>query len=266
MKLSVQAKIGLITVIALATLAAIIVWKGDISLTSKGYELIGNFDNAGGIMPGAEVRYRGFKVGKVTHIDPAPTEVKIILLIQPKTKIPESSTLRIAFDGLIGQKYIEIIPSLSTINLKGGSTLKGFSTSGIVDFIDLGAQNLEESKMILQSIRKFTDDPAIQSSAKKTLLNIESSAYQLNKITTDISKAFKTVGIETTLKNLNSAVVSINAISKKLDGITTALDEMVKDPSFTSDIKDTAKNAKEAFDEFKKASQDASKLLKRYSK
>jgi phospholipid/cholesterol/gamma-HCH transport system substrate-binding protein len=266
MKLSMQAKIGLIAVVAALCLAAMIVWKGDISLTSKGYELIGSFNNAGGIMPGAEVRYRGFKVGKVTRIDPAPTEVKIILLIQSNIKVPEGSTLRVAFDGLIGQKYVEIMPTVSDINLKNGSTLPGFSTLGIVDFIDIGTQNLEESKQILQSIRKITSDPVIQSSAKQIMVNIEHSTYEINKVASDLAKTFKSGGIDTTLKNLNSAVNSMSSISKKLEGITTALDELASDPNFTSDIKDTAKNAKDAFEEFKKASQDASKLLKRYSK
>ena len=122
MKLSMQAKIGIISLAALLILGGMIVWKGDIFLRSSGYELIGSFSNAGGLMPGAEVRYRGFKVGKVTRIEPNPQDVKVYLIVQSNIKVPEGSTLRVAFDGLIGQKFVEIIPGMSGVMLRSGAS------------------------------------------------------------------------------------------------------------------------------------------------
>lgn len=261
-----QAKVGIVSLLALIILGGMIVWKGDVVLVSRGLELIGSFNNAGGLMPGAEVRYRGYKIGKVTRIEPNPQEVKVILIIQPNISVPEDSTLRVAFDGLIGQKYVEIIPGFSTAEVKSGTVLTGFSTLGIVDFIDIGTQNLEESKRILQSVRKITDDPIVQKAAKDTLLNVERSTYEINRITSDLSKALAKGGFDETIKSLTKASETITSVSKRLDGIITAVDKLVNDPQFTSDIKDTVKNAKDAFDEFKKASTDASKVLKRYSK
>jgi phospholipid/cholesterol/gamma-HCH transport system substrate-binding protein len=266
MKLSMQAKVGLLVLVAVTVLGMMIVWKGDVLLTAKGYELIGSFSNAGGLMPGAEVRYRGYKVGKVMRIDPNPNDVRVYLIIQQNIKVPDGSTLRVAFDGLIGQKYVEIIPGVTEAMLKSGSILIGFSTLGIVDFIDVGTQNLEESKRILQSVRKITDDPVIQKAAKETLVNIEKSTYEINRIASGLSKALAKGGFEETIKSLSVASDTINRVSKRLDGIIMALDELVSDPTFTSDLKETVKNAKDAFEEFKKASQDASKVLKRYSK
>jgi phospholipid/cholesterol/gamma-HCH transport system substrate-binding protein len=266
MKLSMQAKVGLIALGACLILASMIIWKGDIFLVAKGYEIVGSFNNAGGLMPGAEIRYRGYKVGKVMRIDPSPSEVSVYLMIEPNIKVPEGSTLRVAFDGLIGQKYVEIIPSQSNVNVKSGARLIGFSTLGIVDFIDVGTQSLEETKQILASIRKFTDDPAIQSSARDILMNVERSTVEINKITAGLSKSLGKGGFEETLSSLNAASNNINSVSKKLDGIITAVDKLVSDPDFTNNIKDTAKNAKDAFAEFQKASADASKVLKKYAK
>jgi ABC-type transporter Mla subunit MlaD len=167
---------------------------------------------------------------------------------------------------LIGQKYVEIMPFDSPVMLKSKSILPGFSTLGLVDFIDVGTQNLEESKRILQSVRKFTDDPATQKAAKETLINIEKATYDINRITTNLSKSLAKGGFEDTIKSLSAASETITRVSKRLDTIITALDKLIGDPEFTTDIKDTAKNAKEAFEEFKKASIDASKVLKRYAK
>lgn len=266
MKLSMQAKVGLVALAAVLVLGSMIVWKGDLLLLSKGYDLTGSFNDAGGLMPGAEVRYRGFKVGKVIRIDPNPLDVKVFLVLESNTKVPEGSSLRVAFDGLIGQKYVEIMPGQSTNMLRSGSVLPGFSTLGIVDFIDIGTQNLEESKKILQSISKFTDDPIIQKSAKDILVNLERSTNEINRITTSLGKALAKGGFEETMQSLSKAADTINNMSKKIDTIVNALDDVVGDPQFTSDIKATAKNAKDAFEEFRKASQDASKVLKRYAK
>jgi phospholipid/cholesterol/gamma-HCH transport system substrate-binding protein len=266
MKLSMQAKVGILALSALIILGTMIVWKGDVFLKAKGYEIIGSFSNAGGVVSGAEVRYRGYKVGKVMQIEPNPGDVKVHLIVQQNIKVPEGSSLRVAFDGLIGQKFVEIMPGTSANMLKEKSVIPGFSTLGIVDFIDIGTQNLEESKRILQSVRQVTDDPAIQRAAKQTLVNIEKTTYELNSIASGLSMSLKKGGFEDLIKSLSTASDTVNRVSKELDGIISALSQLTSDPEFTSDIKATAKNAKEAFEEFKKASADASKLLKRYSK
>ena len=266
MKLSMQAKVGLVAITAVLILGTMIVWKGDFFLKARGYELVGSFGNAGGLMPGAEVRYRGYKVGKVIKIYPSPEDVKVYLVLEQSIKIPEGSSLRVAFDGLIGQKYVEIMPGQSPVMLKSKSVLPGFSTLGIVDFIDIGTQNLEESKRILQSVRKITDDPIIQKAAKDTLVNFEKTTYEINKIATGLSKSLAKGGFEELIKGLSSASETINRVSKDLDTIILALSKLTNDPQFTSDIKETLKNAKEAFEEFKKASADASRVLKRYAK
>lgn len=266
MKLSMQAKVGIVAIMAVLVLGMMIVWKGDTFLKASGYELIGVFSNSGGLMTGAEVRYRGYKVGKVIKIFPSPEEVKVYLVVDRSIKVPEGSSLRVAFDGLIGQKYVEIMPGQSPVMLQSKSVLPGFSTLGIVDFIDVGTQNLEESKRILQSVRKITDDPIIQKAAKDTLVNIEKSTYEINRITSGFSKSLTKGGFDELIKNLGAASETVNRVSKELDTIITALSKLTNDPEFTSDIKGTVKNAKEAFEEFKKASQDASKVLKRYSK
>ncbi|MFH1710489.1 MAG: MlaD family protein [bacterium] len=266
MKLSMQAKVGMVTLAALIVLCSMIVWKGDIFLKAQGYELTGSFTNAGGVMSGAEVRYRGYKVGKVIRIEPSPQDVKVYVIIQPNIKVPEGSSLRVAFDGLIGQKYVEIMPGMSSVMLKRGDNIPGFSTLGIVDFIDIGTQNLEESKRILQSVRKITDDPIIQNAAKETLVNVEKTTYELNRIATGLSRSLAKGGFEDLIKSLSVASETVSRVSKGLDSVILALNKLTSDPEFMSDVKSTAKNAKEAFEELKKASSDASKALKRYSK
>ena len=56
MKLSMYAKVGLVVTLAVLVLGGMIVWKGDIFVRTRGYMIIGSFNDVGGLLVGAEVR------------------------------------------------------------------------------------------------------------------------------------------------------------------------------------------------------------------
>ena len=160
MGLSTTAKVGIITLIGLVLIGRVIVWKTDILLVGRGYELIASFDNVEGLTIGSEVRFRGLKVGKVTKIDPGPYDIKIDSVIDPNIKIPDDSTLRVAYDGIVGLKFLEIRPGTSETMYKAPEELKGVRTAAIVDFVDIGCKNLEETKAILDGGQEDHREPA----------------------------------------------------------------------------------------------------------
>jgi len=266
MGLSTQAKVGIVVLIAAILLATMIVWKGDVFLKMRGYELIGSFENVGGLQEGADVRYRGFKVGKVIRITPGIKETKAYLNIASHIRVPQGSTLRIAFDGLIGQKYVEIIPFPSEKVLKPGSVLTGFSTLGLVDFIDVGTINLEELKKILESVRKVTDDPATQKAVKEALINIEAVTFQLNKFIVDLNTIMAGEDFKKTLQGLSETSDVIVKLSTRLESITEAIDKLAADPEFAENLKGAAKSAKEAMEEVKSAAQEVKKTVKKLAR
>ena len=266
MVLSMAAKVGIVAFLAIAILGTIIVWKGDIFLKYQGYELIGVFDNIGGLGEGSDVRYRGYKVGKVMKIEPGIKDIRVYFKVAPNVAVPEGSHLRIAFDGLIGTKYIEIMPSESKVILKPLSELRGINTLGIVDFVDVGTQNLEESKRILTSVRKTIEDPVTQRVIKETLVNIEATSADLARVSKSLSKAMAAGGVTDLISTLRISAEQIAKVTSRLDSITKALDQLTADPKFIGDIRETAKNANEAAIEVREAAKRASKALERYIK
>ena len=72
-----QAKVGIVALIALICLGMIVVWKSSLFLNVTGYEMIGSFESIEGLTVGSEIRYRGFKVGKVMRIDPGIEDIRI---------------------------------------------------------------------------------------------------------------------------------------------------------------------------------------------
>lgn len=266
MKGSTAAKVGFVTLLAIVVLSGMIIWKGDVLLKAVGYELIGSFNNVGGLLEGSDVRFRGYKVGKVLKIIPGTADTKVYMNIAGDIKVPEGSALRVAFDGLIGQKFLEIMPGTSERALKPRSIMKGFSTLGLVDFIDVGTVNLEELKAILESVRKVTDDPETQRAIKDALINIEAATGQLNRFVANLNDVMKTQDFAKTLESLKQTSDVIISISKKLDGITEDIQKITADPDFANNIRDTAKEAKEAMVEVKNAASDIRKTLRKLAK
>ena len=186
MQLSTSAKVGLLTIIALSALAVVSVWKTDLFMVREGYRLTGSFNNIEGLTQGSEIRYRGFKVGKVLKIDPGPYDIKVDAVISRDIKFPVDSLLRVSYDGIVGQKYLEIRPGTSEVAYKPGQVLEGVKTSAIVDFVDVGTQNLQESKRILEDIRMLLEDPALRQAIYGTVYAAQSVAEEADQLTKEL--------------------------------------------------------------------------------
>lgn len=187
MKLSTAAKVGLFTVIGLIVLAVMISWKANLGLIRQGYRLIGSFSNIEGLTIGSEVRYRGLNVGQVLKIDPGVEDIKIYAVIKKGIKIPADSTLRVSYDGIVGQKFLEIRPgTLEAILYEPGDTLQGISTAGIVDFVDIAAQNLQETRAILANFRLIVEDPSVQYALKNAVFTAEKAALEIDKLASEL--------------------------------------------------------------------------------
>lgn len=186
MKMTVLSKVGLTAMIALIVLALIVSWKSEIFLVRTGYQLIGSFQSIEGLTIGSEVRYRGFNIGKVMDIDPTPKDIKVYSRVQKKINLPADSQLRVSFDGLVGLKYLDVRPGTSSKMYKEGDVLYGISTSGIVDFIDIGAQNLQETKAILENVRAIIEDPKLQMAFKNAVFTADKVTEDIRRLTEEI--------------------------------------------------------------------------------
>lgn len=235
-------KVGLVTLLALIILALIITWKSNIFGRARGYKIFGSFDNVGGLLEGSEVRYRGFVVGAVERVDPGVQKAIATLLVKEKVKIPQGSYLRIAYDGLIGQKYIDIMPGeipQPALVCQPGTVLEGRSTSGIVDFIDVGTANLEELKKIVTAIREFITSPQIKTASYQIMANVEETSNNLKKLVKEIRDL--SVSEQDAIK---SFIENFREISEKLKSITENVAGFLGDPKVAADFKATLENIK----------------------
>lgn len=221
-------KVGLFTLIVLIVLAGIITWKSDIFLTRGGYEITGSFKNIEGLTTGSDVRYRGFSIGKITRIDPGPLDIKVYAIVKGDIDIPIDSKLRVGFDGIVGQKYLEINPGTSEALYRKG-ILQGISTAGIVDFVDIGAQNLVETKRILIALRNIVEDPAIQMAFKNAVLTADKAAQNIDQLVQELRMTNSGIKKITTDPQFQESVKgTVNETNKTLSSANKFFDSFGK--------------------------------------
>jgi len=172
----------------LVVLAALLIWKSGIFYRLEGYEVIGEFASVNGLVNGADVRYRGSKVGKVFVIEPTPRAVRVHFRVESDIQIPKNSIVKIYFDGLIGEKFLNIIPNAEETEMLGdGDVMKGTASAGLAEFVEVGAQNLETTKALLQSYEKLLASPEVIGSVGNTIKSIEKITHDLAVLTGTLS-------------------------------------------------------------------------------
>ncbi|MEK6734739.1 MAG: outer membrane lipid asymmetry maintenance protein MlaD [Pseudomonadota bacterium] len=83
-----------------------------LGVTKDHYSLFAKFEQADGISIGTPVRIGGVKIGVVIseELDPLSYLAIIKFSIDKKVQIPEDSIAKVSSEGLIGGKYLSIVP------------------------------------------------------------------------------------------------------------------------------------------------------------
>ena len=249
--------VGIATFILLSILATLLIWQSNFFKEIAGYTLTGRFNQIGGLLKGSEVRYRGYNVGQVKRIIPNPEHIDVLFIVEGSIKIPEGSTIKILFDGLVGENYvsIEAKPGVHTF-LKDKDIIKGKSGSDLANFIDLGSQNLVHTEEILLTLKRMVTDEGLFNGIKTTVENLESITNillenvsgtnteslstlitNLNDISNNTKKITSQLSQDQTLSALNNSILNIEKSSSELSNILNK--------NNANDIQDIIKNFKD---------------------
>lgn len=127
MKMSIENKqifAGTLLVILLAISLLFVHSRGKTNNDDEGFVLYAPFTKADGLMTGADVRIAGIKVGRVINQELSEGyRVKVKLEFNKPILISDDSSAVIETDGLLGSKYLEIIPGGSEDMLTNGDEI-----------------------------------------------------------------------------------------------------------------------------------------------
>lgn len=115
-KTKLELKVGVFVFIGLAILSIFVFSIGKVKTWTSGYRVGFIFNFVNGVKIGAPVRFAGVDVGEIKKIYFLPldnnrtTRVRVVGWIKNNTSIPLDSSIWVNTLGLLGEKYIEIMP------------------------------------------------------------------------------------------------------------------------------------------------------------
>ena len=102
---------------------------------NNGYLITAVFPSIAGLKNGALVEIAGVEIGRVKQITLDNYKAKVVLSVNGTVQLQDDSIARIKTKGLLGEKYIDIVPGGSDVILKTGDKIR--ETQPPVDIEDL---------------------------------------------------------------------------------------------------------------------------------
>ena len=113
-------------VLIVAALFLVFAYKTSQLRTVSGYQVSADFSRVDGIRLGSDVRISGIKIGSVTatDLDPKTFLAEIRMTIDPAVKLPDDTVAEIISSGLLGDKYLSLVPGGSEKDIPPGGKIK----------------------------------------------------------------------------------------------------------------------------------------------
>jgi len=234
-----EIKVGLFVLagIIILTYMSVKVGKFDFG-RKKGYEIFAYFDNASGLNIDVPVEIAGIEVGRVEDIGLERRKAKITMRIAPDTSIPSDSKAFIRTKGILGDKFIQIIPGKpESPPIKDGERIVDTYTPTDIDqLINRIGEVALDIRKVSRSLGNVLGGKEGEDKMRQILDNITTSTASLNRI------------IEDNEKRISSLLINFSEFSKDIKDVSNANKEYIN--RIVIDIKETTTQLKEAVEAF----------------
>jgi phospholipid/cholesterol/gamma-HCH transport system substrate-binding protein len=291
MKLSDEARVGLMVTVSFTIFIILVGLLAKINVSQSGYKIRIYFGFLNDLSIGAPVKIGGgIKIGQVEDIKQTGEKTEVIVWIDKKYKLTKSSTFAIFTTGLIGEKYINVIvPPIMDEGefLSDGDKKYGIDPASFDQMMQTfqgflqdksGGQILAE---IFQNSNRFVEN--LNNMVQENRYDVKRSVSifksmvasfsvqtrilidQLNHFTgnmAELSEKNKTE-VSITLRNLSETTDHLNKIIFRIENGRGTLGKLLSDEEVYNNIKDASIFAKDLFYSLK---MDPSKLFFRQKK
>lgn len=217
------------------TMAAILVLGGKQSMFVSTNRYISHFDKVDGLVTGAKVVLGGLQIGVLTDVDfdGDSRDIRVEYTVEKKYEnfIRQDSTVEIVTQGVLGDKYLSIIPGNrelpkiengGTITIGGSKDLSQLFTSSekLVQKLTSTADSLDR---VLTSFNK-------SGRAEQFFEGLAATSKNLGQITHKVNSEFNDMKIKSAINHLDS-------ILEKIDHGQGTVGALINDPALYDDAK-----------------------------
>jgi phospholipid/cholesterol/gamma-HCH transport system substrate-binding protein len=246
--MSSEFKVGVVVLIGIVLLFYMSFRVGKLgSLTRSGYEIAVHLPDVAGLDVKSPVELAGVEIGVVRNVSLDGYRAKASLLIKENVKIPTDSKLAIRSFGILGDKYLAIMPGQATTYLKAGDEITNLVVgtdydemfrsvqSAAANFSDvigqfkgiIGDQEKANFKESLQNIKVVSGEFKQMVAENKT---------NVTRIVSNVAQASEKFG--PLAEKADAAFTGMNSIVQGVEEGKGSLGLLVKDETLYNDARD----------------------------
>lgn len=257
----------------------------------SGYDLNVSFRNATGLDVRTPVKIAGVEVGRIKKISLDGFNALAIVTLKESVKIPVDSKVLMRTHGILGDKFIEIVPGNEQKMLSKGERIRDVVEAPDLDqlfvSISAAAKNFgdtmgdlkgiigeNEKAGIKKTIENFqavsSDFKGIMKDNKENITrvvsNVDETMSGLKQMVKEVESGKGTLGLlvkdEKLYNDAKDAVNTLKSISADIDQGKGTIGKLVKDESIYDEAKASIANIKDLTDGIKKGEGTLGKLAK----
>ncbi len=224
--MSNEAKVGAFTVIGVCLLVGIVLYLSGFNFgRNNDYTFDITFNQVTGLKPGANVTYAGIDAGKVIGIEAYQDKAKVTVKIKGEMQIAEDSVFTIASDGLMGEKFIAIIPPQHP---QGGYMADGASVIGVdekgLDYLFAQAgTTMADVQDLIKSMNAILGNQDVQNSLIQSAMNVRDITENMNQLMAVMAHLAvnNQQDVDRAIKNLSAMTTSMAHAADEIDMMIT---------------------------------------------
>jgi len=273
MKLSNEAKVGLMITASFTVFIVMIALLAKFSVSKSGYTLRIYFGFLNDLRVGAPLKIAGgIKIGEVVDIQQSQEKTEVVAWVDKKYALIRTTKFAIFTKGLIGEKYINIFipPSINVTDyLQDGDKIYGIDPASFDQMMltfqgfmqdesggEILAEIFQNSKKFIENLNRISGENRYD--IRKTVLSargmialmsdqVRILMQQLNTLTSNMASLSEKNKEEfsITMRNLSELSASLNKIVYRLEKGRGTLGKLMTDEEIYNNLKDASISAKD---------------------
>lgn len=249
------AKVGIMTLIAASLLAYMVFIIGDFSLSEQGYSFVISFYSVNGLSKGSTVSMSGVKIGKVNNIEIRDDQVYVYVYIrEKKLHIRRKSTFTISTAGLMGEKFVEIMPTrdYSSPYVSDNEVVAGTDPTRMDELFEQGNVLIQKLQELTASAKDIIGDPELKENTRIMFRNARTASEKMTEIIASLRNRSDSIidSLDNILKRVDTEIDKnrddIRAVVANFRLFSDRLSSITEDSR--ADVKEIFANVRDATD------------------
>lgn len=239
--MNTEAKVGAFTLLGLALLVGIVIFLSGIQIGGKPeYQFQIMYRQVTGLKIGANVSMAGISAGKVIDIKAEDNKVLVTVKVDSDIKIAKNSIFTIDSDGLMGEKFISIIPpEKSTGPVTANEIVVGTDEKGMNYLLNEAGGTLVQMQELMNNMNKVIGDKKVQQAMIDTAMNLQELTANMNQLVNVMARVANANegNVNSIIEDMTVAMNNVKQSTYKIEGMLNNIAPVISDPQTATDLR-----------------------------